>query len=179
MTIARTARTARTARFAAISRLKWSAVARPWRRQGTVTCASVAAELPRILDEGVPATALVVSHVQACLSCQAELARYRRLVRLLHQLRSSEIDPPPSVIADVLSVVEAMASRRVIWSVLTGRRLAYAGAALAAGGAAAGLVALARSHGRHVVASGAGAIVMTPGMIGARPTGLERPRGGQ
>jgi hypothetical protein len=61
--------------------------------------------------------------------------------------------------------------------VLTGRSLAYAGAVAAAGGAAAGLVMLARAHGRHVVPVGAGAIVMLPGMLGAQPRGgRESPR---
>jgi len=50
-------------------------------------------------------------------------------------------------------------------------------AELAAGGAAAGLVMLARAHARPVVPAGAGAIVMVPGMLGAQPRGgRERPR---
>jgi hypothetical protein len=152
-------------------------MARPRRRVAFVSCAEVVTELPRILDGGVPAAAPLVSHVETCLSCQAELARYRRLVRLLHQLAITEIEPPPGVVADVLSVVGTVAQRRMIRSVLTGRSLAYAGAVVAAGGAAAGLVVLARAHARHVVPAGAGAIVMVPGMLGAQPRGgRERPR---
>jgi anti-sigma factor RsiW len=155
----------------------WASMARPRRRVGFVSCAEVVTELPRILDDGLPAAAPLVSHVETCLSCQAELARYRRLVRLLHQLAATEIEPPPGVVADVLSVVGTVARRRMIRSVLTGRSLAYAGAVVAAGGAATGLVALARAHTRHVVPAGAGAIVMVPGMLGAQPRGgRERPR---
>jgi len=155
----------------------WASLARPRRRLGFVSCAEVASELPRILDAGLPASAPLVFHVETCLACQAELARYRRLVRLLHQLAAAEIEPPPSVVADVLSVVGSAAQRRMIRSVLTGRSLAYAGAVVAAGGAAAGLVMLARAHVRPVVPAGAGAIVMVPGMLGAQPRGgRERPR---
>jgi hypothetical protein len=155
-------------------------VARPRRRPLPVTCSEVAYELPRILDDGFPAAAPLVSHVQACLACQAELARYRRLIRLLRQLAATEVEPPPGVITDILCAVGSVAQRRMIRSLLTGRRLAYAGAVGAAGGAAVGLVALARAHGRHVVPAGAGAIVMVPGMLGAQPrAGRERPRLGQ
>jgi anti-sigma factor RsiW len=165
---------------ATTTRRGWSAVPKPWRRTGPVTCAEVAEDLPFILDEGRPASTAVVAHVQTCLRCQAELARYRRLVRLLHQLQTAEVEPPPGVVADVLGVVEAMASRRLIRLALSGRTLGYAGAAAAAAGATAGLVALAVAHRRHTEAPGAGAIVMGPGMLGAQPrAGLGRPHGGQ
>ncbi len=155
----------------------WVTLARPRRRPGSVSCSEVAVQLPRILDDGLPASAPLVAHVETCLSCQAELARYRKLIRLLHQLAATEVDPPPGLVADVLEVVGTAAKRRMVRSVLTGRSLAYAGAVVAAGGAAAGLVALARGHARHVVGAGAGAIVMVPGMLGAKPgVGRGRPR---
>jgi len=158
----------------------WASRGRPRRRGGAVGCADVVPELPRILDDGLPATAPLVAHVETCLSCQAELSRYRRLVRLLGQLGDTEVDPPPGVVADVLAVVREAARRGMVRSVLTGRRLAYAGTVAAAAGAAVGLVALARAYGRHVVPAGAGAIVMVPGMLGALPRGgRERPRRGQ
>lgn len=158
----------------------WATLARSRRRLGYLSCAEVVAELPRILDDGLPAAAPLVVHVESCLPCQAELARYRRLVRLLRQLASAEVEPPPGVVADILSAVGSAAQRRMIRSLLHGRSLAYAGAVVAAGGAAAGLVVLARAHARHVVPAGAGAIVMVPGMLGAQPRGgRERPRRGQ
>jgi hypothetical protein len=158
----------------------WVSVARPRRRPALVTCSEVALELPRILDDGLPATAPLVSHVESSLFCQAELARYRRLVRLLRQLAAAEVEPPPGVVTDILSAVGNVAQRRMIRSVLTGRRVAYGGAVVAAGGAAVGLVAIARARGRHVVPAGAGAIVMVPGLLGAQPrAGRERLRQGQ
>jgi hypothetical protein len=165
----------------ATTRRGLSSVPRPWRRNGAVTCEEIAERLPHILDHGVPAGGAVVAHVESCLRCQAELARYRRLVRLLHQLQTVEVEPPPGVVADVLSVVEQVAARRLIRSALSGRFLAYLGASLAAAGAGAGLVALAVAHRRHTEVPSTSAIVMgTGGMLGAQPrAGLGRPHGGQ
>ncbi|MHB1509043.1 MAG: hypothetical protein ACYCST_20830 [Acidimicrobiales bacterium] len=155
-------------------------MARSRRRPPPLGCAEVLVQLPRILDDGLPASAPLVAHVEACLVCQAELARYRRLVRLLRQLAVAEVEPPPSVVADILSVVGSAAQRRMVRFALAGRSLAYAGAVVAAAGAAAGLFALARAHARHVGPASTGAIVMVPGMLGAQPCGgLERPRRGQ
>ena len=94
----------------------------------SVSCAEVAFALPSILDGVSPADEAVVRHVGSCLRCQCELARYRKLLRLLNQLRSYRVEPPPGAVTDVLGSLEAAAQRRVIRSVLNGRRLAYVGA---------------------------------------------------
>ncbi len=109
----------------------------------SVSCAEVALVLPSILDGVAAADEVVVQHVGACLGCQAELARYRKLLRLLNQLRSYRVEPPPGAVADVLGAFEAAAQRRVIRSVLTGRRLVYVGALAAP---AAAIVAVTVVH---------------------------------
>ena len=99
-------------------------------------CEEVADALPRILDGSAGPDPVLASHVETCLRCQAELARYRRLLRLLRQLRTETIEPPPGLIGATLRTIESAAERRAIRSALSGRRLAYAGglgAALAAG----------------------------------------------
>lgn len=111
-----------------------------------VSCSEIALVLPSILDGGSPADESVVEHVSECLRCQCELAKYRKLLRLLNQLRAVDVEPPPGAVADVLGAIEQAAQRRVVRSVLTRRRLAYAGA-LAAPVAAIVAVAVAR-HGR-------------------------------
>jgi len=121
---------------------------KPWRRPAEVSCEQARTELPLVLEGDVTASRTLVAHVETCLGCQAELARYRRLVRLLHQLRTPEIEPPVGLVGEVLAVLEQAATRRVVRSLLTGRRAAYAGALVGAGGATAGLVILARSHSR-------------------------------
>ena len=83
----------------------WVSHALPRRRPTPVTCAEVASELPRILDDGVPAEARLVSHVETCLRCQAELARYRRMVRLAAPAGGCRGGAAPGVVADILSVV--------------------------------------------------------------------------
>jgi anti-sigma factor RsiW len=94
----------------------------------SVSCAEVALVLPSILDGVSSADEIVVRHVGSCLRCQSELARYRKLLRLLNQLRSYRVEPPPGAVADVLGALEAAAQRRVVRSVLGGRRLACVGA---------------------------------------------------
>jgi hypothetical protein len=96
--------------------------------EAEVSCAEVALVLPSILDGDYSADEAVISHVGSCLRCQSELARYRKLLRLLNQLRAYRVEPPVGVVADVLGVLEDAAQRRVIRSALTGRRIAYAGA---------------------------------------------------
>lgn len=80
------------------------------------------------MDGGSAAPEAIVDHVGACLRCQAELARYHKVLRLLNQLRAHRIEPPPGAVADVLGALEEAAQRRVIRFALNGRRLAYAGA---------------------------------------------------
>ncbi len=120
---------------------------RPWRRSPSLplSCDEVHEALPGILDGTSSASGPLIDHVELCLACQAELARYRRLLRMLRQLRTAEtsaaVPPvPPGIVADVLASLEVAAKRRAVRSVLTGRRLAYAGAVAAAGGAATALV---------------------------------------
>lgn len=140
-----------------------------WRRTAPEpSCEDVAAALPLILDGGSEAASVTIAHVQSCLACQAELARYRKVVRLLRQLQATEIEPPPGVVAEVLSSLEAAASRRMIRSLLTGRRVAYGTAVLAAGGAATGLVVLARTRSKSARAFGGG--VLGGGTVGTART---------
>ncbi|MFZ2059116.1 MAG: hypothetical protein WAV54_17065 [Acidimicrobiales bacterium] len=96
--------------------------------RANISCAEVALVLPSILDGGASADEVVVEHVGACLRCQSELARYRKLLRLLNQLRAYRVEPPPGAVADVLGALEEAAHRHLIRSVLAGRRLVYVGA---------------------------------------------------
>lgn len=109
-------------------------------------CERIAAAMPALVDEATALDPEDAAHVETCLRCQAELARYRKMLRGLHQLRARFLEPAPGAIAGTLAALEAEGERRALRSVLNGRRLAYAGAiggALAAG-AAATAVLLAR-----------------------------------
>ncbi|MCU1430119.1 MAG: hypothetical protein JWL83_4119 [Actinomycetia bacterium] len=92
-------------------------------------CDEVAAMLPMLVDDAsTPPNLAVEHHVESCLRCQAELARYRRLLRTLHQLRTRFIEPTPGLLGETLAAIEEAAERRAVRSILSGRRLAYAGA---------------------------------------------------
>lgn len=113
-------------------------------------CDEVATLLSEIVDS--PERHLGVErHVETCLRCQAEMARYRRLLRALHQLRTSYLEPAPGYLAGTLAALEEAAERRIVRSLLSGRRLAYAGAiggAALAATAATAAVLIARSRRR-------------------------------
>lgn len=129
-------------------RISWRAaverVRHPLRRASSLSCSEVSPSLQIILEGGAPASPAVVGHVEICLACQAELARYRRLLRLMHQLRSTDVVMPPGVVADVLSALEGAAQRRAVSALLTGRRIAYGSAVAAAVGTGAVIVVVAR-----------------------------------
>jgi anti-sigma factor RsiW len=94
-------------------------------------------------------------HLSTCLRCQAELARYRKLVRALRGLRSEVFDPGPGLVADVLASLEEAGERHLLRSLLSGHKVAYVGGlAVATAGAAGALVIATRSRGRRVPLAG-------------------------
>jgi anti-sigma factor RsiW len=114
-------------------------------------CEEIALLLPAVVDGDEPVALPVQRHVESCLRCQAELARYRRMLRGLQLLRTQFLEPAPGLLAQTLAVIGEASEQRAIRSLLTRRRLAYAGAiggALAAAGATAAAVALHRARRR-------------------------------
>jgi hypothetical protein len=113
----------------------------------------VADLLPGLVDGTVRVDERTQQFIESDLRCQAELARYRKLLRTLEQLRTRYFEPSPGLLATTLAAIAEEGERRVVHSIITGRRLAYAGAAIggvAAAGAAATAVILAR---RRLLAS--------------------------
>ena len=114
-------------------------------------CDEIALLLPAIVDGGERAALPVQHHVEECLRCQAELARYRRMLRGLQLMRTQFLEPAPGVLSQTLAAIGAASERRAIHSVLTGRRVAYVGAvggAVAAAGATATAVLIHRARRR-------------------------------
>jgi anti-sigma factor RsiW len=113
-------------------------------------CDDVAQLLPETVEGTVPVDTGVQHHIEACLRCQAELARYRRMLRALHQLRTRYLEPSPTLLVQTLAALEEAGERQAVRSLLSGRRLAYAGAigGAVAAAAAATTVLLARSRKR-------------------------------
>ena len=112
-------------------------------------CEDVVELLPGTVDANQPVPLAAQQHIESCLRCQAELARYRRMLRGLQHLRTQYLEPTPGLLTATLAALEEASERRAIHSLLSGKRLAYAGAiggalAAAAGTAAAVLVHRAR-----------------------------------
>ena len=119
-------------------------------------CEEVTALLPALVDGEHDADPAAALHVETCLRCQAELARYRRLLRTLALLRTRYAEPTPGLLGETLAALTDAAEEGARRTLLSGRRLAYAGAiggtAVAAGATAALLIA--RSRKRQVRLAG-------------------------
>jgi len=116
-------------------------------------CDEIAILLPQVVDSAEPVALPVQRHVESCLRCQAELARYRRMLRGLQLLRTQYFEPTPGMLAATLASITAASERRAVNSVLTKRRLAYAGAvagAVAAAGTTTAALLLARAKRRTI-----------------------------
>ena len=114
-------------------------------------CEEVTTLLPGMVDGDLDVDPAALQHVETCLRCQAELARYRRLLRGLGALRTTYLEPAPGGLAQTLNALAAEGERRVARSILSGRRVVVAGAAIggaAVAGAATAAVIAARSRRR-------------------------------
>ena len=113
-------------------------------------CDDVTELLSEVADGSVVLDRPARRHVDRCLRCQAELVQYRKLFRVLHQMRAQGAQPPPGAVGRVLTGIEEAAERGAIRSALAGRRMAYVAGLTAAAGAAAtaGVVVVLASRSR-------------------------------
>lgn len=111
-------------------------------------CEQLARVLAASPDAGVVDNERAREHAATCLYCQAELVRYRRLVRGLQSLRIEVVEPAPGLLSDVFDALEAAGERRAVRSLVRGRRVVYAGgvALVAATGVALAVVSATRSR---------------------------------
>jgi len=119
-------------------------------------CDEVARILPEAVDSGAAVELSVQRHIETCLRCQAELARYRKMLRGLQLLRTRYLEPAPGLLAQTLAALEEAGERQAVRSILSGRRLAYAsaiGGAAVAAGTAATVMIVARSRRRGAPAT--------------------------
>src|ERR1700761_1102879 len=114
-------------------------------------CDEVARILPEAVDRGAPVDLSVQRHIETCLRCQAEVARYRKMLRGIHLLRTRYLEPAPGLLAQTLDALEEAGERGAGRDTPNRRRLAYAGAiggAAVAAGTAATVMIVARSRRR-------------------------------
>lgn len=120
-------------------------------------CDDVARILPEAVDRGAAVEDSVQRHIDSCLRCQAELARYRKLLRGLQLLRTRYLEPAPGLVAQTLAAIEEAGEREARRAILSGKRVAYAsaiGGAAVAAGAAATVVIVHRARRRAIPAAG-------------------------
>ena len=68
-------------------------------------CDEVTALLPGMVDGDLEIDRDAQRHIETCLRCQAELARYRRLLRTLALLRSRYAEPTPGLLGETLAAL--------------------------------------------------------------------------
>ena len=91
-------------------------------------CDEVTALLPALVDGEHASTSRSQRHVESCLRCQAELARYRRLLRTLALLRTRYARADARAARrDARRARPTPPSDGARRTLLSGRRLAYAG----------------------------------------------------
>jgi len=115
-----------------------------------VTCADVAPLLAGAVDRDIELTPEQLAHVESCLRCQAELVQYRKVLRALHDLRTTIVQPAPGLLADVLDALGERGERRALRSMASGRRAAYTGGIAVAtlAGVTGALLLAGRAKGR-------------------------------
>jgi len=117
-----------------------------------VRCDQVARQLPGVVDGTAELDDGARRHVESCLRCQAEVVRYRKLLRALRMLRTEVLEPSPGLLGEILAGLSEAGERHMLRSALTGRRVAYVGGlAVATAAGAAGAIALATLSRRHRV----------------------------
>jgi anti-sigma factor RsiW len=116
-------------------------------------CDDVARILPEAIDRGAAVEDSVQRHIDSCLRCQAELARYRKMLRGLHLLRTRYLEPAPGLVGQTLAAIEEAGEREARRAILSGKRVAYAsaiGGAAGAAGAAATVMIVHRARRKAV-----------------------------
>jgi hypothetical protein len=99
------------------------------RRRGPM-CDSVARFLPAYVAGEEMLDPRTLAHVAECLRCQAEIARYRRMLRTLHGLRLDREVAPANLLSSVMARLDQPPGARR-------GRVVIAGVASAAGAVAA------------------------------------------
>ncbi len=106
----------------------------------SVKCRTVRARLPGELLGTWPLSPSAHLHLERCLTCQAQAARYRTVLRALRLLRDGLEDAPAWIVSEVLGSLDEAGSSRD-----SKRTAAWAVSAVAASLAAAVAIALMRA----------------------------------
>lgn len=138
-------------------------------RGDLVDCDSVAEALPRILDGTRRSDRVLLRHAATCLRCQAELARYRRMLRLLHQLRSARSWSSSPLAAGTVLDTAGVRTAGVL-ALHAGHGFPHPGARPKPGAALAGRRQLAAALAAVTAVAGVGAAAVVAAASRSRPT---------
>lgn len=105
-------------------------------------CIEAVAALPGCVEGDLPED--VAAHLETCIRCQAEAAKYRRISRMMGTLVDQYSPPPDDLLELVLDSVIDDRHRR---SVRRKAAVGLGGLAIAAAGTVAGLIV--RSYYKH------------------------------
>ena len=92
----------------------------------TMECAEVREALPAYVRDGEVGLA-VRRHVGHCRDCKAELADYVALLAGLDELKTATVEPPPDLVASLVSIPASDNRVEVLRSHVVRNRKAYAG----------------------------------------------------
>lgn len=78
-----------------------------------LSCEAVSEELPLVVDGSRHPSPAMDEHLRTCVACQAELAGYRRLLRVLRSMKGDPVLlPAPELVGSMLSVLRQQRSWR-------------------------------------------------------------------
>jgi len=106
-------------------------------------CDRLAELMPDLLDDPRLLTEADSSHIAQCLRCQAEMARFRRLGRILASLRLQQVPAEPGLVDDLLEGLDSAAERRERHWIAGRRAASIVGLAAATAAGVGGVLVLA------------------------------------
>ena len=109
----------------------------------TKQCDHLADLMPGLLDDQNLFSPEDASQVAQCLSCQAEMSRYRRLERTLRDLRDLAVSVPTGLLEDLLEDLDSASERRERHRIAGRRAASLVGLAAATAAGVGGVLVLA------------------------------------
>jgi predicted anti-sigma-YlaC factor YlaD len=94
-------------------------------RKRPLACQEMAGELALVVDHLDHPSLALEEHLAQCLSCQAELVRYRKLLRMLADLRLQVDDLPEGMLGSILTGLSRVTERRTMREILARRPRVY------------------------------------------------------
>lgn len=73
----------------------------------TAACRDAADAVGQVAAGESDVEAQAAAHIATCLRCQAEVAAYRRVLRLMRSMRDDTMEVPPGSLAELLEALEA------------------------------------------------------------------------